>query len=135
MEKPAPASRAEAPGSAEALAVSWIDFSESLAVPAVLESIGGWVSGEDWDRYITRFDEAPRRHLETLRAAIVSGKLRHSGEEYRSDPKRAPIFSDGTTILFTERAWGDLMAAIWNTEEKTDKYGFHDFVCAEPPVA
>jgi len=95
------------------------------------------VSGEGWDKYITRFDEAPRTHLEVLRAAIVAGKLRHTGEEYRESPKLAPIFSDGTTILFTERAWGDLMAAIWNTEEKVDKYAFEDFAWKEdgPPVA
>ena len=38
-----------------------------------------------------------------------------------------PVFDDGTVGSFSFRAWGDLMAAIWNTEENTNKYSYMDF--------
>ncbi len=36
------------------------------------------------------------------------------------------MFNDGTAGMFSFRAWGDLMAAIWAEHENRD-YGYMDF--------
>jgi hypothetical protein len=38
-----------------------------------------------------------------------------------------PVFDDGTVGGFSFRAWGDLLAAVWNTAEGTTKYSYMSF--------
>ena len=59
-------------------------------------------------------------HAEALRSEIVKHGIRSTGWQHQFDPGGAPRFSDGSYGRFTFRAWGDLMAAIWATEENKD---------------
>jgi hypothetical protein len=48
-----------------------------------------------------------------------------TGQEHQYN-SGVPVFSDGKVATYTYRGWGDLMAAIWATEEDKD-YHYMDF--------
>lgn len=56
--------------------------------------------------------------------------IREGGDWHQSDACGCPVFSDGTTALFSYRAWGDIMAAIWSEHDGKD-YGYMDFYMFE----
>ncbi len=87
--------------------------------------MGGFVNGHSFDEYEEEFPEGCHVYLRAIRDAVVKGRMRHGGDWHQNGG--APIFSDGTVGSFTFRAWGDLLAAIWNTEENAAKYGYMDF--------
>lgn len=89
--------------------------------------LGGWVSGHKWSDYLERQDPRIHHYFEAIRASVIERNLRESG--YWHQRGGEPIFSDGTYGAFSFRGWGDLLAAIWNTEEGTDAYSYMDFYC------
>ena len=52
--------------------------------------------------------------------------LKQGGDWHQNDPKGVPVFNDGTVAMFSFRAWGDLMAALWAEHEDCD-YSYMDF--------
>jgi hypothetical protein len=88
--------------------------------------LGGWVDGEKWPEYIAGAADGAVPYLEAIRSAVVKDKLRITGEQHQHY-EWTPVFSDGTHGGFSYRAWGDMMAAIWNTEEDTEEYSYMSF--------
>jgi hypothetical protein len=65
------------------------------------------------------------------RGLLGSGKHRAdpprcTGEEHQNGYAAVPLSSNGKVDTYTYRAWGDLMAVVWSTEEDKD-YGYIDF--------
>lgn len=72
--------------------------------------LGGWFEhGHRWKDYINRFENKTKPYLEAIRREVIGGGCVEFAKEE-----------------FTDRAWADLMAAIWAEEEDRD-YGYVDF--------
>lgn len=114
--------------------IEWISYEEMerRELKSSIGGMGGWVHGQQWPEYLAGVLPDDKVHLgiegpryEALRAAIVEGNIRCGGDEHQSH--MVPVFDDNTVGSFSYRAWGDLMAAIWNTQENTNKYSYMDF--------
>jgi hypothetical protein len=64
--------------------------------------------------------------LEELRRSIIANNIRCTGEQHQNGAVAVPLWSNGKVDTYSFRAWGDLMAAVWSTEENKD-YGYMDF--------
>lgn len=87
---------------------------------------GGRDTGKRWDDYIKAFKPEARPYLEAIRKSVLERKLTYTGDDHQNQPDGCPVFNDNTVTLMSWRAWGDLMAAIWSTEENKD-YCYMDF--------
>ncbi len=58
------------------------------------------------------------KYIEALRKKIIADNIKCAGDIHQD--KMVPLFNDNTVGLFSWRAWGDLMAAIWSEEENKD---------------
>ena len=47
-------------------------------------------------------------------------------EQHQNGAVAVPLWSNGKVDTYSFRSWGDLMAAVWSTEENKD-YGYMDF--------
>lgn len=116
--------------------VRWCSWDEASALERSIGGLGGWFgfrkTGQRWGDYLDAWGASRHPYLEALYAEIVAQHLRTNGEWHQTDEKGVPVFSDGTAGLFSWRAWGDLQAAIWSTEEGVD-YAYADFYMFEPP--
>ena len=89
----------------------------------------GWFGGgirptDKWKDYIEQFDEGVVPYLEEVRRVVVKDGVRATVEEHQYSGF-TPLFTDNTCLELTFRAWGDLMAAIWN--EEGEAHSFMDF--------
>lgn len=53
--------------------------------------------------------------------------------EHQGGKNGVPVFDDKYILTYTLRAWGGLMADVWNEILKTDKFGYLDFYCGGCP--
>lgn len=111
---------------------SWINWDDAEKLKPSIDMMGGFVDGHGWDDYkkgigADKDDDIP--HLTALKKSIIENNIKFTGSDHQNLPNGVPLFSDGTVALFTFRGWGDLLAAIWNTEEKTDMYSYMSFYC------
>ncbi len=60
-------------------------------------------------------DSEAIRVMEALREDVIARGIKMSGPETQSRADGVPVFEDGRVALFTFRAWGDFVAAVWNT--------------------
>ena len=123
--------------------VGW-DYFEDLEGSAKhsIGGLGGWFGYSEgnnekrirhrWKDYIEYYDEEERVYREAMRVAILDmyesaeEASVHTGNYHQNADDGCPMFSDGTVALFSMRAWGDFMAAVWS--EKDDKdYCYIDF--------
>ena len=104
----------------------WLTEKESDDYSQSCGSLGGWVKGESWDQYLVRLPVKEHVYLEALRKRILDDQLKIGGDEHQYGGY-TPLFSDMTIGVFSFRAWGDLIAAIYNTHENTNQYGYMDF--------
>lgn len=108
--------------------IGWVHY-ESVPREGI-GRIGGWggfiESGDRWKDYIAASPEEHVPFYESLRREILRKGLKRGGDWHQSDPKGVPVFDDGTVGMFTFRAWGDLMAAVWAEYEDRD-YSYMDF--------
>jgi len=82
-------------------------------------SLGGFFKlGMRWTDYLEVWPPEGGEYAEALRKEILKIKLQCEGPDHQNC--RIPVFSDGTYALFSFRAWGDLMAAVWSEYENTD---------------
>jgi len=92
--------------------------------------MGGWFgfkeSGQRWKDYKETFIEITQPYIEAIRQSVIEKHLKLTGEQHQYSDQGVPLFSDNTVGLFTFRAWGDIMAAIWSEEENKD-YSYMDF--------
>jgi len=86
----------------------FVGWSGGYAPNGVISPSGPWAD------YIERVadTEEDRQRLECLRAYIEANDVRNGGSWHQRGGG-IPRFSDGTYIYLSQRAWGDLMAAIW----------------------
>lgn len=107
--------------------VEWIPDTDCSRRECSVGGLGGFFrDGMRWKDYIGLVCDDDRKYLEAIRESVVSNGIRYSGETHQYGDSGVPLFSDGTVGQFSYRAWGDLMAAIWSTEEKRD-YEYMDF--------
>ena len=106
----------------------WVDWQQANALEeAGIGGMGGWFAhGHRWHDYIDQYDIEQRPYVEALRQSIIEKKIKHGGDWHQNDLEGAPVFEDGKSVTYSYRAWGDLLAAIWSTEENKD-YQYMDF--------
>jgi len=92
----------------------------------------GKIEGQRWPDYLVNFKPISIPYLEALRKEIIAKKIRYTGEDHQDADDGVPVFSDGTVLMLSWRAWGDLMAAVWSTEENKD-YCYMDFYMDRNP--
>jgi hypothetical protein len=95
--------------------VDWISYEESESKHESIGGMGGWVDGQGWPEFIADIADTHRPYYEALRSAIVANRVKCGGDAHQDS--MVPVFSDGTVGSFSYRGWGDLLAAIWNTED------------------
>jgi hypothetical protein len=104
----------------------WTSYEAAQELESPFERMGGFFrKGMRWADYLMQWPEFPE-YSEALREAIIIRALKQGGDWHQHDEEGVPVFSDGTAATFSYRAWGDLLAAIWSTEEDKD-YGYMDF--------
>lgn len=107
--------------------VKWIDYHEARTMTESIGGMGGWFErGMRWRDYIDAQSATRRPHYEALREAIVVRCVKFGGDDHQSRADGVPVFSDGTVGTFSFRAWGDLLAAVWSTEDGVDR-SYMDF--------
>lgn len=124
-------SQARAPDiSGERCVIGWPSYDSCLRVEGTEVDLGGWggriEKGHRWHDYIADIAAPFRPYFEALRRDIVARKIRRSGWWHQSDPEGVPVLDDGCVVCLSQRAWGDLIAAIWATAEDRD-YWYMDF--------
>ena len=93
----------------------------------------GRQEGKRWKDYIGAFVKEARPYLEAIREDVLKKKLTYTGEDHQDKEDGCPVFNDGKACLMSWRAWGDLMAAIWSTEDDKD-YCYMDFYMGHTKV-
>lgn len=83
--------------------------------------MGGWFDrGHRWEDYIVLYKEEARVYLEAARDYVIKTECKTTGDQHQHSGFGVPLFSDGTVMMLSYRAWGDFMAAVWSTEENED---------------
>lgn len=107
-----------------------ISYSESEKYPEAFGGLGGWFqNGMRWEDYASKFvgDAADKlKYAEAFRQYIIANKIRNSAPWHQTSDNGVPLFEDDTVATFSYRAWGDLLAAVWSTEDNED-YHYIDF--------
>jgi hypothetical protein len=107
--------------------VEWICYDDAKEEDNTIGSLGGFFKdGMRWPDYVDQFVDEGKEYAEAIRQDVIDKHIRLTGEGHQSDSHGVPVFEDGKCALFSWRAWGDLMAGIWSTEENKD-YNYMDF--------
>lgn len=96
--------------------VRWVGFDEASKLPSVEDGI---------------YDNATLDHQHVLLETLRTQGLKFSGARYQES--HVPVFSDGTTILCTQRRWGSYMVAVWGGSYLDWAWHVADEVLPEPP--
>lgn len=100
--------------------VDWIGYDDANEYEESIGGMGGWVKGHKWPDYIDAIKDEFKPYYEAVRESVIEHDIRRGGFWHQQGGDGVPLFSDNTVACFSMRAWGDLMAAIWNTEEDVD---------------
>lgn len=114
--------------------IKWISYDDAIELLNMnilkdnhIGGLGGWFqNGNRWEDYTKAFKREAHPYQEALRKSIIERKLKYCGNDHEELEDGVPVFSDFTVATYSYRAWGDLMAAIWSTEENKD-YSYIDF--------
>lgn len=83
--------------------------------------MGGDSSNPTWEEYISDYRDEWQKYIKLIRKAIEdSGLLGIKADNFCNNHYFQ--FSDGESIAFTWRAWGDIMQAIIGKREGYMKY-------------
>jgi len=83
--------------------------------------IGGMSNNPTWNEYLIIYKDKRKPHFELVKRAIKElGWIGITADYVANDT--CFVFSDGTAIGFSWRAWGDLMQAIVGKREGYMKY-------------
>lgn len=104
----------------EITVVDWIGYDDAQQYDDAIGGMGGWVKGTGWDEFIDRIKDEYKHYYEAVRASVIDKQIRRGGFWHQQSGEGVPLFSDNTVATFSMRAWGDLIASIWNSEEGTD---------------
>ena len=108
--------------------IEWVayDYDKPEYPQNALGGMGGWFqNGYRFKDYLEEYDESVHPYINAFREAVLEMKLKEGGD-WHQNWDGTPKFDDGTVSTFSYRAWGDIMAAIWSTEENKD-YNYMDF--------
>jgi hypothetical protein len=110
--------------------VDWITYDEAEGKEDLgFGGLGGWFgtheingethwdAGHRWEDYKKSYKEEAWLLLEELRRSIIERQIRCTGEQHQNGYKAVPLWSNGKVDTYSYRAWGDLMAAVWSTED------------------
>ena len=86
----------------------------------------GWNVGHRWEDYKESYIKDAWPLLEELRRAIIERRIKCTGEMHQNGALAVPLWSNGKVDTYSFRAWGDLMAAVWSTEDNKN-YSYMDF--------
>lgn len=116
----------------ESKIVKWITESDAAGKEDNnLGGLGGWFGcdkkGQRWPDYVNAYKEEVHQMLEELRKGIIENNVRWTGQEKQdNDYNTVPLWDDGSVTFYSWRGWGDLMAAVWSTQDNKD-YSYLDF--------
>lgn len=110
--------------------IDWVEYNSGKE-KAPIGGMGGWFNANNihdkdnptsmvWADYLEAHEKDSHPYLEALKAEITNHNLKITGEKHQNG--NIPLFSDDTVGVFSYRAWGDLMAAIYSTKEKPLDY-------------
>lgn len=102
--------------------MSYQDATENS--PPNIGDLGGYVDGTGWDEYIDTWTDEAKPYYELIREYILANRIFRSGDWHQEEG--VPVFSDGTVAAMSMRAWGDMMASIYNTHFGAS-YSYLDF--------
>lgn len=72
---------------------------------------------DTFEDYLNEFEEELHPYILALKEEIINNNIQLTGEQHQHSSNGVPIFNDGTCSTFSYRSWGDLMAAIYTSEE------------------
>ncbi|GEM_PF-5661738 len=82
-----------------------------------LSSFGGFEEADtSWPDYLALYPAEWHLHLEAIRHSIIAKQIWAGGDWHQDSPHGVPVLSDGHFIICTWRGWGELLAAVWNSE-------------------
>lgn len=97
----------------------WISREEIKDQEISIGGLGGWFKkGMRWEDYQDSLHKEVVPYAKAVRKSVVENEFRFGGDTHQES--MTPLFEDGTIGEFSFRAWGDLMAAIWSTEDGRD---------------
>jgi hypothetical protein len=109
--------------------IKWISSEEADKLETSIGGLGGWFSeGHRWGDYLAILSKNQIQYAEALREDIIKRQIKESGSWHQNSDIGTPVFEDNTIGSFSFRAWGDLLAAIWSTEENRDSH-YMEFYC------
>lgn len=105
----------------------FISYEDADGLPdSGIGGFGGIVDGWPWSRYEETFNEDGIEYIRALRDYIIENNIKRGGDWHQNSESGVPLFSDGTVAIYSYRAWGDLMAAIWGDIDG-EPYSYMDF--------
>ena len=109
--------------------VEWISDNDTADRDCSIGGLGGWFSeGNRWEDYYDGMSDKLKPYALAIRESGIERGIRYTGHDHQNAEDGVPLFEDGTVGVFSFRAWGDFMAAIWSTEDNKD-YSYMDFYC------
>lgn len=109
--------------------IRWCSYEEAKKLVQSFGGLGGFFdNGMRWADYISTFDDSVHKYANALRESIITNKIKECGPWHQESDCGSPVFSDGTVATFSYRAWGDLLAAVWSSEENRDS-NYMEFYC------
>ena len=108
--------------------IKWISYNDTSDYKeAPCGGLCGWFDNwHRWEDYIETYKEESHQYLNAIKESVIKKRIRYTGAEHQNAEDGCPVFEDGTSCTFSYRAWGDLMAAIWSSDENKD-YHYMDF--------
>lgn len=105
--------------------VAWKSYEDATENdPPNVGDLGGYVEGTGWPEYIDTWSDEAKPYYEITREHILANQIFRSGDWHQAEG--VPVFSDGTIAAMSMRAWGDMMASIYNTRFGKS-YSYLDF--------
>lgn len=89
---------------------------------------GGFKGDMTWNYYLTGFNDDLHERLEAIKSC-VKPLIKKRETEFKNQRFYESVFflfDDNYAISFSERSWGDFMAAITNKKSYRDFYGIED---------
>ena len=107
--------------------VKWMSYEDAKELEESIGGLGGFFQhGMRWKDYLAIWDDETIPYAEALKEVVVGESIKEGGDWHQWSDEGVPVFEDGTVAVFSYRAWGDLLAAIWSEEEDKD-YSYMDF--------
>ena len=84
---------------------------------------------ETWWSYISLYTPEEAPYIEALREEVLRLGVMESGYWHQNSDEGVPVAEDGTVVCGGMRAWGSLLAAVWNSALACGelRYSYVDF--------